>query len=98
MESVRPAIVAREKRKEEEMIELACPLGKSEAVNAELVGLERELSTERKKGTIDEFGLYLYGVVLKEKGCPFSWNPSMNTHGTEAPGQSSSPCTPPSTF
>ncbi|KAL4178637.1 hypothetical protein AMTRI_Chr13g116080 [Amborella trichopoda] len=61
--------LAGEKRKEEEMIELAGPLGKSETVNAELVGLERELSTERKKGTIDAFGLYLYGVVLKEKGC-----------------------------
>ncbi|KAG8379049.1 hypothetical protein BUALT_Bualt07G0047900 [Buddleja alternifolia] len=59
---------AGEKRKEEEMIELEGPLGKSEAVNRELVSLERELSTLRKNGTIDPFGLYVYGLVLKEKG------------------------------
>ncbi|XP_059441301.1 anaphase-promoting complex subunit 8 [Corylus avellana] len=60
--------LAGEKRKEEEMIELEGPLGKSDAVNRELVSLERELSTLRKNGTIDPFGLYLYGLVLKEKG------------------------------
>lgn len=59
---------AGEKRKEEEMIELEGPLGKSDAVNRELVSLERELSTLRKNGTIDPFGLYVYGLVLKEKG------------------------------
>ncbi|KAI4336082.1 hypothetical protein L6164_014656 [Bauhinia variegata] len=60
--------LAGEKRKEEEMIELEGPLGKSDAVNRELVSLERELSTLRKNGTIDPFGLYLYGLVLKQKG------------------------------
>lgn len=60
--------LAGEKRKEEEMIELEGPLGKSDAVNHELVSLERELSTLRKNGTVDPFGLYLYGLVLKEKG------------------------------
>ncbi|KAK2965145.1 hypothetical protein RJ640_005308 [Escallonia rubra] len=60
--------LAGEKRKEEEMIELEGPLGKSEAVNRELVSLERELSTLRKSRTIDSFGLYLYGLVLKQKG------------------------------
>nr|XP_024928548.2 anaphase-promoting complex subunit 8-like [Ziziphus jujuba var. spinosa] len=60
--------LAGEKRKEEEMIELEGPLGKSDAVNHELIPLERELSTLRKNGTIDPFGLYLYGLVLKEKG------------------------------
>ncbi|KAL6997233.1 anaphase-promoting complex component apc8 [Sarracenia purpurea var. burkii] len=59
---------AGEKRKEEETIELEGPLGKSDAVNRELVSLERELSTLRKNGSIDHFGLYLYGLVLKEKG------------------------------
>lgn len=59
---------AGEKRKEEEMIELEGPLGKSDALNHELVSLERELSMLRKNGTIDSFGLYLYGLVLKEKG------------------------------
>ncbi|KAJ7945924.1 anaphase-promoting complex subunit 8 [Quillaja saponaria] len=57
-----------EKRKEEVTIELEGLLGKSDAVNQELVALERELSTLRKNGTIDPFGLYLYGLVLKEKG------------------------------
>ncbi|XP_040989326.1 anaphase-promoting complex subunit 8 [Juglans microcarpa x Juglans regia] len=60
--------LAGEKRKEEEMIELEGPLGKSDAVNCELVSLERELSTLRKNAAIDPFGLYLYGLVLKEKG------------------------------
>lgn len=43
-------------------------MGKSEVTNKELVSLERELSTIRKNGTIDAFCLYLYGLVLKEKG------------------------------
>ncbi|KAF9623284.1 hypothetical protein IFM89_000773 [Coptis chinensis] len=60
--------LAGEKRKEEEVIELDGPLGKSTAVNNELVSLERELSTYRQNGTIDPFCLYLYGIVLKEKG------------------------------
>ncbi|KAL5061817.1 hypothetical protein RYX36_023554 [Vicia faba] len=60
--------LAGEKRKEEEMIELEGPLGKSNAGNQELVSLEKELSTLRKNGTIDPFCLYLYGVILKQKG------------------------------
>ncbi|ESW30453.1 hypothetical protein PHAVU_002G154200 [Phaseolus vulgaris] len=60
--------LAGEKRKEEEMVELEGPLGKSDAVNRELVSLERELSTLRNNGKIDPFGLYLYGLVLKQKG------------------------------
>lgn len=60
--------LAGEKRKEEEMIELEGPLGKSDAVNKENVSLERELSTLRKNGTIDSFCLYVYSLVLKEKG------------------------------
>jgi len=59
---------AGEKRKEEEVIELDGPLGKGDVVNQELVSLERELSTLRKNGTIDPFCLYLYGLVLKQKG------------------------------
>ncbi|KAF8378341.1 hypothetical protein HHK36_029680 [Tetracentron sinense] len=61
--------LAGEKRKEEETIELEGSLGKSDAVNSELVSLERELSTLRKNGNIDPFGLYLYGLVQREKGC-----------------------------
>ncbi|KAL3528296.1 hypothetical protein ACH5RR_007618 [Cinchona calisaya] len=60
--------LAGEKRKEEEMVELEGPLGKSDAVNKELVSLERDLSGLRKSGTIDSFCLFLYGLVLKEKG------------------------------
>ncbi|CAI9112380.1 OLC1v1012826C1 [Oldenlandia corymbosa var. corymbosa] len=60
--------LAGEKRKAEEMVELEGPLGKGDAVNKELISLERELSLLRKNGTIDAFCLYLYGLVLKEKG------------------------------
>lgn len=59
---------AGEKRKEEEMIELEGPLGKGDVVNRELVPLERELSELRKNAMIDPFGLYVYGLVLKQKG------------------------------
>jgi len=51
------------------MIELEGSLGKSNAVNQELVALEKELSTHRRTGSIDSFGLYLYGIVLRDKGC-----------------------------
>ncbi|WOL15962.1 hypothetical protein Cni_G24744 [Canna indica] len=61
--------LAGEKRKEEEMIELDGSLGKSDVVNSELISLERELSSLRRAGSIDSFGLYLYGIVLKDKGC-----------------------------
>ncbi|KAJ6809754.1 anaphase-promoting complex subunit 8 [Iris pallida] len=61
--------LAGEKRKEEEMIELEGHLGKSEPMNKELASLERELSTLHGTGTIDSFGLYLYGIILKDKGC-----------------------------
>lgn len=60
--------LAGEKRKEEEMIELEGPLGKSDSVNGELLSLETELSTHRRGGSLDSFGLYLYGLVLKQKG------------------------------
>lgn len=61
-------VKAGEKRKEEETIEQEGPLGKGNVVNCELNSLERELTTLRKNGSIDPFGLYLYGLVLKEKG------------------------------
>ncbi|AET01800.2 putative acetyltransferase A, auxiliary subunit [Medicago truncatula] len=60
--------LAGEKRKEEELIELDGPLGKSDAVNQEFVSLERELSTLRKNDKVDPFLLYLYGLILKQKG------------------------------
>ncbi|MED6168614.1 anaphase-promoting complex component apc8 [Stylosanthes scabra] len=43
--------LAGEKRKEEEMIELEGPLGKSDSVNRELISLERELSMLCKNAT-----------------------------------------------
>ncbi|BAS99130.1 Os06g0679100 [Oryza sativa Japonica Group] len=48
--------------------ELEGSLGKSNAVNQELVALERELATHRRTGAIDSFCLYLYGIVLRDKG------------------------------
>ncbi|XP_076898834.1 anaphase-promoting complex subunit 8-like [Bidens hawaiensis] len=60
--------LAGEKRKEEETIELEGPLGKTDAVNMELVSIERDLAAVRKTGSLDPFGLYLYGLVQKSKG------------------------------
>ncbi|KAM0018858.1 putative tetratricopeptide-like helical domain superfamily [Helianthus debilis subsp. tardiflorus] len=60
--------LAGEKRKEEETIELEGSLGKSNTVNSEIVSIERDLAAVRKNGSIDSFGLYLYGLVLKAKG------------------------------
>ena len=51
------------------MIELEGHLGKSEPMNKELSALERELPTLHGAGTIDSFGLYLYGIILRDKGC-----------------------------
>lgn len=51
------------------MIELEGPLGRSEVCNGELAHLERELSALRRSGAIDPFCLYLYGIVLRDKGC-----------------------------
>lgn len=58
--------LAGEKRKEEEIIELAGPLGRSDALNPELAGLEQELGRLFQKRTLDSFSTYLYGVVLHE--------------------------------
>lgn len=58
--------LAGEKRKDEEIIELAGPLGRSDAVNMELAGLERELNKLYVTRSLDSFGMYLYGVVLHE--------------------------------
>ncbi|KAH1120518.1 hypothetical protein J1N35_003678 [Gossypium stocksii] len=68
------------------MIELEGPLSKSDAVNRELVSLEREFATLSKNNMIDPFGLYLYCLVLKEKGNEnlagkVSWNPCTVTLG-----------------
>ncbi|KAK8943020.1 Anaphase-promoting complex subunit 8 [Platanthera zijinensis] len=59
---------AGEKRKEEEMIEIEGSFGRIEALNSELASLEKELSALRKSGAIDSFGLYLYGIILRDRG------------------------------
>ncbi|CAN4086127.1 unnamed protein product [Withania somnifera] len=64
--------LAGEKRKEEEMIELEGPLGKSDVVNHELVSIERELSALRKmeqKGSDN-----LARTVLVESVNSYPWN------------------------
>ncbi|KAK9756262.1 hypothetical protein RND81_01G085000 [Saponaria officinalis] len=71
--------LAGEKRKEEELIELEGPLGKSNVVNLELTSIEGELSLLRKRGVLDPFGLYLYapcsGVVVEcVNNYPWNWN------------------------
>jgi anaphase-promoting complex subunit 8 len=60
-------VKAGEKRKEEEIVDLAGPLGRSDAVNPELVTLEQELLALHKTGALDPFGTYLYGMVLHER-------------------------------
>lgn len=60
--------LAGEKRKEEEAIELEGPLGKNDAVNSDLPVLAQELSSSQKNGTLDPFGMYMYGIVLRENG------------------------------
>lgn len=49
------------------MVDLAGPLGRSDAVNLELVSLEQELLSLHRMGTLDAFGMYLYGVILRER-------------------------------
>lgn len=36
-------------------------------MNLELVSLEQELSSIQRMGTLDAFGMYLYGVILRER-------------------------------
>ena len=51
------------------MIELEGPLGRGEVCNSELSHLERELSSIQRSGSADPFCLYVYGIVLRDKGC-----------------------------
>lgn len=46
---------------------MAGPLGKSDALNSELIALEQELLSLYQTGTLDAFGSYLYGMVLHER-------------------------------
>eukprot|EP00897_Mesotaenium_endlicherianum_P009716 jgi/Mesen1/8773/ME000524S08071 len=58
--------LAGEKRKEEEVVEAAGPLGRSDATNPELPALQEALAAAHGEAALDGFGLYLYGLVLKE--------------------------------
>ncbi|GMH89536.1 hypothetical protein TL16_g11486, partial [Triparma laevis f. inornata] len=58
--------LAGEKKKEEEMVELAEPLERSKVLNPNLEKLRSELSASKELNQLDAFGLYMYGVVLKE--------------------------------
>jgi len=55
-----------EKRKEEEMSEVADPLEQCQLTNSNLRLLRNELSTLHSKDGLDGYLLYIYGVVLKE--------------------------------
>ena len=60
--------LAGEKRKEEEMLERTDPLERCQVVNSKLKPLHAELSALHAEGKLDGFGLYLFGMVLKEMG------------------------------
>jgi anaphase-promoting complex subunit 8 len=60
--------LAGEKRKEEEMLERTDPLERCQVINANLKQLHTELSVLHGQGKLDGFGLYLFGMVLKEMG------------------------------
>ena len=78
-----------EKQKEQELLETTDPVERCGAKNRELRPLCEHLGTLHKAGALDAFGLYVYGVVLKELGskdrakdiliasvdaCPFIWS------------------------
>jgi len=58
--------MAGEKRKEEEVLELRDPLERTAMKNVNLLQLLSELEDYYKKNMLDPFGLYVYGIVLKE--------------------------------
>ncbi|KAL7498724.1 hypothetical protein ACHAWT_008083 [Skeletonema menzelii] len=55
-----------ERRKEEQVTELRDPLERTKLVNSNLPQLEADLHRSNELGELDAFGLYVYGVVLKE--------------------------------
>jgi len=57
--------MAGERRKEEEVVELRDPLDRASARNAVLPQLAAELYIPYAEETLDAFGLYIYGIVLK---------------------------------
>ncbi|KAK1741894.1 anaphase-promoting complex subunit 8 [Skeletonema marinoi] len=55
-----------ERRKEEQVTELRDPLERTKLLNSNLPQLEADLRRSNELGELDAFGLYVYGVVLKE--------------------------------
>jgi len=58
--------MAGERRKEEEVLELKDPLERTAMQNANLPQLVTELHDYHNRNALDAFGIYVYGVVLKE--------------------------------
>ncbi|KAG5177193.1 hypothetical protein JKP88DRAFT_350801 [Tribonema minus] len=58
--------LAGEKRKAEEKAKLSGPLERCSVTNPNLLTLHEELSTLHERGQLDGFGLYMFGVVLRE--------------------------------
>lgn len=62
--------LAGEKRKEEETLEKSDPMEKSQVINKNLKELQAEFRQLKEDGKLDGFGLFLYGLVLKERDRP----------------------------
>ncbi len=58
--------MAGERRKEEEVLELRDPLERTTVTNSYLPQLASELQSINSSNGLDAFGLYIYGIVLKE--------------------------------
>lgn len=58
---------AGDKRKEEEIIETGGALGRGGAANEETPALEQTLQSKFEGGSLDAFGLYVYGRVLRDR-------------------------------
>ncbi|CAO3647336.1 unnamed protein product [Mucor hiemalis] len=63
--------LAGEKRKEELTQEVLGVSEDTKAENTEIVSIYKELAEDHKKGELDAFGLYLYGVVLRKRSSGF---------------------------
>ncbi len=57
--------MAGEKTKEEDMTKLSDPLERCRISNPHLLALHKELCVLYEEGTLDGFGLYIFGIVLK---------------------------------
>ncbi|KNC55439.1 cell division cycle protein 23, partial [Thecamonas trahens ATCC 50062] len=58
--------LAGEKRMEEDALELVGPMAEAPGSNGELRSLAKELESEYQASSLDGYGMYLYGLVLKQ--------------------------------